>query len=410
MPPFVVALLLAGHGRVRVSTSRVVMARLSRAVPAVVLASIIGAALAGCAQQPSPGTASIVTPAELAASLDALRAATLAPGALAVAVDGGARTAAASGTRSLRGATVEPTDRFRIGSITKTVVAALVLISVERGELGLDDVATDRLPGVLRATPAVTVRQLLGHTSGVFDELNEGDVTADIARLPDAASRAEAEDFLRRHAAGERVVASPELLIALAETHERYFAPGAGYHYSNTNYQVLGRLLEAATGQRLPELLRTRIVEPLGLTATTWAPADTASPDLRGYDSTATGAMVDVTDDLAAYGNGANGGIVSSADDLVAMLRAITAARLFGADLVAEMERPARGTYGLGIATYSFSCGTYYGHGGSVSGTQSIAVVSGDGSRGAVAAISMVSGGDVKLPALAEAAVCGASR
>jgi D-alanyl-D-alanine carboxypeptidase len=304
---------------------------------------------------------------------------------------------------------VTASDRFRIGSITKPIVAALVLISVDRGELGLDDVVGDRIPGVLRPTPAVTVRQLLAHTSGVFDELNEGNIVADAARVADAGLRREATDLLARYAKGERVLAPDRLIVALAETHARYFAPGAGYHYSNTNYQVLAMLLQKATGESLADLLRTRIVTPLGLRSTTVAPADQTSPDLRGYDNTTTGAMTDVTDDLSLYGNGANGGVVTTADELLTILRATVTAKLFPASLVAEMERPVRQAYGLGLGTQTFRCGTFFGHGGSVSGTQSIASISADGARGAVVAINIRSGGDPGLPGVAEDALCRGS-
>lgn len=362
----------------------------------------------GASTATSPASQSArVTPERLASVLARLRDATLAPGALAVVVDGATRTAAGMGVRSVGGAAVDPGDRFRIGSITKPIVGALVLISVDRGELGLDDVVSDRLPGVLRPQPAVTVRQLLAHTSGVFDEGNEGDIVADTARLADATLRHEAEDLFARYAKGERVVAPDRLLVALAETHERYFAPGEGYHYSNINYQILGMLLQKVTGKTLGELLQARIVAPLGLKATTLAPEDRTSPDLRGYDSASTGAKVDITDDLALFGNGGNGGVVTTADELLAILRATVTARLFPATLVTEMERPVRQQYGLGLGTSTYACGTFHGHGGSVGGTQSIAAVSPDGVHGVVVAVNIVSGSDPGLSGIAGSLLCG---
>lgn len=396
------AVLLAAplQGCGSAATSTAASAPASSAAPSV---SVPGASVTT-----SPASQSASPTGDLLASVLArLRDATLAPGALAVVVDGATRTAAASGVRSVGGAAIDPGDRFRIGSITKPVVAALVLISVDRGELGLDDVVSERLPGVLRPQPAVTVRQLLAHTSGVFDEGNEGDVVADTARLADPALRHEAEGLFARYAKGERVVAPDRLLVALAETHERYFAPGAGYHYSNINYQVLGMLLQKVTGKTLGQLLQSRIVAPLGLKATTLAPEDRASPDVRGYDSATTGTKVDITDDLALFGNGGNGGVVTTADELLAILRAIVTAKLFAPALVAEMERPVRESYGLGLGTMTYGCGTFYGHGGSVSGTQSIAGVSPDGARGVVAAVNIVSGSDPGLSRVAGTLLCG---
>ena len=188
-----------------------------------------------------------------------------APGALAVVRVGDRRWAVTSGSADNHRTPLEATDTFRIASITKPVLATLVLTAVDRGELSLDDTVGNLLPGVLRDKPAITVRMLLNHTSGIFDELNEGDPRADIAKLTDPALASEAKRLSSRYAAGEHVIASDRLLVALAETHDRYFPPGAAFHYSNTNYQLAAMVLEKVTGQSSASLLRTRIVTPLRL-------------------------------------------------------------------------------------------------------------------------------------------------
>lgn len=120
------------------------------------------------------------------------------------------------------------------------------------------------------------------------------------------------------------------------------------------------------TGKSVADLVRTRIVEPLGLRHTTVAPDDRQSPDMRGYSSdTADGSLVDLTDDFLAFGNGASGGEVSTADELLAVMQAIVSARLVSAPLVTDMVQPtdqSKGSYGLGLATYKLSCGRFYGH------------------------------------------------
>ena len=192
-----------------------------------------------------------------------------------------------SGTADMTGTPISAATRFRIASITKPIVAALVLDAVARGELGLDDVVGDRLPGVLRPDPPVTIRQLLEHTSGIFDESNgvatQADVEADIAKLADPALRTEANATLRQVLEGTRAIASDRVLVALSETHDRLFQPGTQFSYSNTNYQVAAMLLERRTGSPLADLLRTRLAEPLELQRTSIAPPDTASPEFRGY-------------------------------------------------------------------------------------------------------------------------------
>ena len=331
-----------------------------------------------------------------------------APGALAVLRIHGTQLAVASGVADTAGTPITEATRFRIASITKPIVAALVLDAVARGQLGLDGVVAERLPGILRPTPPVTVRELLDHTAGIFDEGNDGDPIADVARLSDPSLQAEARSLMERYQSGEQVVASDRLLVALAETHDRYNAPGEAYHYSDIGYQLAAMVLQQATGQTLADLVRARIAGPLGLRHTSLAPPDLASPELRGYDTNpADGSLVDVTDDLLAFGNGGNGGVISTADELLTAMQAIVSGRLLPAPLVADMKRPHLGSYGLGLATYDLSCGTFYGHGGSVNGTQSIALVSDDGTEGVVIALNRRSSEDPGLPVLADHLLCG---
>jgi len=329
-----------------------------------------------------------------------------APGALAVVRVGNERWAATSGRADLAGTPLAATTRFRIASITKPIVATLVLDQVARGKLRLDDFVGTLLPGVVRAKPPITVRQLLNHTSGVFDESNDGNPITDIEKLSDPALQAEARPLVERYLAGERVIAPDRIFVALAETHDRYFAPGTGYHYSNTNYQLAAMILEKTTGRSLADLLRARIVQPLGLRRTTIAPPDTMSPELRGYVTSTDGSMVDVTDDLTFFGNGGNGGVISTADELLAMMQAIVSGRLVPAALVTEMRTPERESYGLGLAMYTLTCGTFYGHEGGVNGTASIAIVSPDGGAGVVIALNLRTAADPRLPALADRMLC----
>jgi D-alanyl-D-alanine carboxypeptidase len=376
---------------------------------AVVLLVLVGCTATAGDERSAPASASADTGAALRTLLEAERGQYGAPGAIAVVRAGDRRWAVATGTADTSDTPLTPTATFRIASITKPVVAALVLRAVDRGQLSLDDEVATLLPGVLRDAPAVTVRMLLNHTSGIFDELNEGDAETDIARLADPALAREAARLVERHAAGERVVAPDRLLVALAETHDRYFPPGTAYHYSNTNYQLAAMVLEKVTGQSLSTLLRTAVVEPLGLRHTTVAPPDLTSPAMRGYTPATTGSsLVDATDDLLAFGNGGNGGVVSTPDELLAILRAIVSARLFPDALVTDMTTAEQGNYGLGLAAYPTRCGVFYGHGGAVNGTGSVAMVSRDGRTGVVIAQNLLGARDADLPALAREMVCTA--
>jgi D-alanyl-D-alanine carboxypeptidase len=344
------------------------------------------------------------------AALDDWRLSYGAPGAVAVVRNGETEWTGVSGVADLTGTKLSDGTRFRIASITKPIVALLVLDAVARGELSLEDTVSDLIPGVLRPDPPITVRMLLDHTSGVFNVGDEGDIVADITKLADPALRREALDLGSQYLAGEPVSIRDRLYVALAETHERYFEPGAGYHYSNVNYQTAAMVLEKATGSPIADLLRSRLVEPLGLRHTTIAPGDRSSPEMHGYGVDADdGSLVDLTDDFLTLGNGGSGGVISTTDELLTVMQAIVSGRLLPAPLVEEMKHATLESdqaYGLGLATYYLSCGTFYGHGGAVSGTQSIALVSPDGAAGVVIAINLRTEVEPNLLALAETLIC----
>lgn len=339
-----------------------------------------------------------------------------APGGLALVRSGGQGWTGVHGNADLAGTPVDIEMRFRIASITKPIVATLVLREVAAGTLGLDEDVAQWVPELQHRDQPATVRMLLGHTSGVFDEGSDGDPVADIARLTDPTLIAEAQELMARYPAGERVIASDRLLVALAETHERSFAPGTGYRYSNTNYQLAAMVVRAVTGSSLAELLDAHIARPLGLTRTTIAPPDLGSPELRGYGTAvADGSLVDVTDDLLAFGNGGSGGVLSTAQELATIIAAIVDGTLLPPELTALMQEPsapsvrASSSYGLGLARYELSCGTFCGHEGGVNGTASIAMADRTGERIVVVALNLRSGGDPQLPAVADRLVCAGS-
>lgn len=367
---------------------------------------------------PGPPTDRTRSPTGLAAPpavdrqalLDAERERYGALGGLALVRDQDGEWAGVSGVADVRRAELDTSATFRVGSITKPIVAALVLGAVAEGELSLDDIVSDLLPGVLNADPQISIRMLLDHTSGVFAQTNEGRV-GDINRLSDPELRTEARSLVQRYADGEQVIVPDRLLVALAETHDRYFAPGAGYHYSNINYQLAALVLEAVTGTTLADLLDVRIAGPLGLERTTIAPPDTRSPKFRGYlPGRRHGRLVDVTDDLIAFGNGGNGGVVSTRAELLTIMQAIVSGELLPQPLVDQMTAmtpQSGGTYGLGLMRFDLPCGTFYGHTGRVSGTVSIALVDTDGDRGAVIAFNLANDTDPRLPELAGRLLCG---
>ena len=145
------------------------------------------------------------------------------------------------------------TDRFRIGSTTKAFVATVVLQLAAERRLDLDDTVEAWLPGVVRGNghdgAAMTVRQLLQHTSGVFNYQFDPGLWA-ISQGP-----AYLEHRFDRF--------TPEQLVAIAMTHPPYFAPGAGWVYSNTGYLLAGMIVERVSGLPLAEAIARRIARTM---------------------------------------------------------------------------------------------------------------------------------------------------
>ncbi|HEY3478660.1 MAG TPA: serine hydrolase domain-containing protein, partial [Streptomyces sp.] len=178
-----------------------------------------------------------------------------APGAFARVSDAGSADRSVSvGTGDLStNSPVDPNGQFRVGSINKNFTAVLVLQLVAQGKVNLDAPAAGYLAaGVLPANSAITVRELLNHTSGLYDYTN--DILAG-STIPGY------QNFRYK-------VYKPEDLVAQALAHGSQFTPGARYQYSNTNFVVLGLLVEHLTGQPYAKVLSDRILTPLGMTHT----------------------------------------------------------------------------------------------------------------------------------------------
>jgi D-alanyl-D-alanine carboxypeptidase len=204
---------------------------------------------------------------ELQRLLDRLVAAGV-PGAAGwVQDDSGARQAA-SGVADLRtGRPMRPELHFRAGSLTKSLVATVVLQLVAEGRLSLQDSLQRWLPGILPYGEQVTIRQLLNHTSGVPQNW------------------ATIEQTLYRSSGGRFRVWTPRELVALVADQPPGFPPGTAWSYPNTGYLLLGLVVEAASGSTLGQELHRRIFGPLGLHGTSFPETSSGipSPRSRGY-------------------------------------------------------------------------------------------------------------------------------
>lgn len=320
----------------------------------------------------SPATASRnAAPAEavhLREALDAVVAAGV-PGALVLVREGDRTIRLAAGYGNLaRRTPMRASDRFRIGSETKTFVATVVRQLVGEGKLSLTDTVEQWLPGLVPGGEKITVRQLLTHTSGLYDYAEDKVFGGQLANV--------------------RKVWAPRRLVALATAHKPLFAPGARWSYSNTGYILLGLIVEKATGSSLRSELQKRIIAPLRLHATSF---DTrpriAGRHAHGYTSDSKRRLVDISI-VSPSLFWAAGAIVSTADDLANFYRALLRGRLLRPGLLRAMETtvpvaadPHGGGSGLGLFETALPCGRIWGHEGTSFGYKTIAYSSRDATR-----------------------------
>ncbi|MEV0762707.1 serine hydrolase domain-containing protein [Nocardia sp. NPDC050435] len=264
---------------------------------------------------------------------------------------------------------VPPGARFRIGSITKTFTATALLQLVGDGRIGLEDSVARWLPE-FGVDPRITVRMILGQTSGLLDYLNGG------AGYPPLVGDSVAD--IRR-------TWQPADFVHWATGKPLQFAPGSGWAYSNTNYIVAGLLIERVSGLPYHFHVYSRITLPL-LMLSTGIPQTfdrILGPHAHGYYDYG-GGLVDVTDQNPSY-VWAAGGIVSSTRDLHTFLTALTDGRLLPPHLLAEMRafRHVNAAYDYGLGLYEFRLDDHgclgHGHNGYVNGFGSLALRSPDG-------------------------------
>jgi len=303
---------------------------------------------------------------ELGTLLDRVVAAG-APGVLVVVREDGKMHSEARGFAGrTRSSPMRADERFRIGSVTKTFVATLVLRLAEDGRLTLDDTVERWLPGLVPGGHAITVRHLLSHTAGLFDYVEDDRVLRNPKRQW-----------------------QPKELVSLAVAHppERS-PPGRSFAYSSTNYLVLGLIAEKAGAAPLGVQLRDRLFRPLGLRHTSFVPGLIRGEHVHGHrppshQGIVTGSPVDTSDE-PAWWTWAAGGIVSTAADVQHFFSSLLRGRVLRPPHLREMETlvPAgRLMYGLGIVTFPTPCGPAWGHTGNVQGTIAVAWNTRDASR-----------------------------
>ncbi|SEN48615.1 serine hydrolase domain-containing protein [Nonomuraea pusilla] len=349
------------------------------AAVAVVLTAVSPAAAAVA----SP-TAGVASPSAVQQQVDRLtRQDGLAGAVVSVRERDGRSTTWTSGTaeRGTGKPMVGADGRIRAASVTKTVIGLTVTRLSEQGRLDLDAQVEHYLPGLLHGRH-VTVRQLLRHTSGLPEYFD----LVDWAKPADPAAH-----------------------LALAMGREPVGEPGERWFYSNTNYLILGMLIEKVTGRDFRQVTQDGVLK--GLRATYWP--ENGELDLRGPHAHTYG--LDPTDPsagetdmtrLPGYAFGAGGGLVSTPADLNRFWQSIRPSTL--KSMVAgavPADDPKGSRYGLGLYTYPLSCGQVIMHDGGLPG---IRVLSGRDRSGRAATVYVTGTpkDDRHLFATLDAALC----
>ncbi len=298
-----------------------------------------------------------------------------APGAYAAVIDQDGKWYGRSGTGDVaNGGAPDPRGRFRAGSLTKTVVATVVLQLASEGEVGLDDRIQDHLPGLLPYTEPITVRQLLQHTSGIpatdrWNSLPEIDTTRWRHQPP--------SETIRLGTEGKPLA----------------FPPGLRMVYSNTNYAVLGALVEELTGDELNSVLQRRVLDRAGMrdSALPYRYPHVHHAAARGYERLygPDAPLTDVTDyEMSRFWG--SGNLISTTDDLNRFYRALLTGRLVPAAQLAEMRTTVPSSVGgldsgLGVMRLRLPQGCaapeVWGFNGSVPGYNTWSMHTSDGAR-----------------------------
>jgi D-alanyl-D-alanine carboxypeptidase len=256
-------------------------------------------------------------------------------------------------------------DLFRIGSVTKIYVAAVVLQLTAESALSLADPVQRWLPGAVPGGEQITVEMLLRGRSGLPDYVSVFWDPPDLRVL----------DLLDRYW-------PPEELVRMALTAGDRLAPDTGYRYSNTDYVLLGLITEKATGQRVDAQLWQRIFRPLGLHDTVFPAVDPhmRGPHAKGYIRDAPASPYAEFTTMSPSESWTSGAIVATAGDVAAFLDGLLGGALLAPGMLARMTDCTQTldqhrSKGLGIVRYDLGTGNVaFGHTGGVPGYTMVAM------------------------------------
>ena len=278
---------------------------------------------------------------KLDAYFDALQSQGLANGSIAISEGGEIRYRRAVGFARYTPPANEPADpntRYRIGSVTKLFTAVLMLQLAEKASVTLDSRLAEFYPDLPNALQ-ITYRNLLQHRSGLADY-----------------TRADGFDDWRR------APATHAQLLGIIDAAGSRFAPGERVEYNNSNYLLLGYVLEKVYEKPYGEIVRQQVIDKLGLGRTLYgAPADGALPVSYEFRS-GSWLTVEPTDPELHGGAGA---LLSTPSNLVRFMDALTTGRLVSVHSLASMREQTGGS-GMGLWSYDAAGQNGFGHGGAI--------------------------------------------
>ncbi|MDQ0746048.1 D-alanyl-D-alanine carboxypeptidase [Streptomyces africanus] len=335
-------------------------------------------------------------PAKLNAALEDVHSAGM-PGLFAEVRDGDEVWRGAAGVADVAtGRPVTADMRHRVGSITKTFTAAAILQQVESGRIGLDEPIGRYLPKLVpgRRGDAITVRMLINHTSGLAEYLPYAYPSLKaFPALADTGPESLDDHRFTRF--------DPAELIEMGVTAPAVGAPGGTPGvYSNTNYLLLGELLEHVTGTTAERYITRNVIERAGLRDTGF-PDDphVEGPHSRIYE--AWFGMIDPPRDYSVYDMswvGPTASLISTVADLNRFFAMLLAGEIVSRPSLAQMQHTVPVVsqegktidYGLGLHPVEApGQDTFWGHGGTVWGAGTLAMIRADGKRQMSVAVNL---------------------
>jgi CubicO group peptidase (beta-lactamase class C family) len=237
-----------------------------------------------------------------------------------------------------------PDVKFRLGSVTKQFTAALVLLMQEDGKLKIEDPVSKYLPDTPKTWEKITLAELLGHTSGIpnFTDLKEFGVWR-----------------MSPHTVDEE--------LAFFKDKPLDFEPGSKFAYSNSNFEVLGAVIEKVSGKKYVDVLQERILTPLGMKDSGLDTDELILPRkatgyMRGKDGLELARSESMTVPWAA------GSMYSTTGDLLKWERGLFGVKVLNADSLKAMTTPGKGNYGMGVFISTKEGPKVVEHGGGIEG------------------------------------------